>query len=194
MAVVTGASRGIGATIALTLAAKGIDVAIVFTSESSTAQAEAVSKQISDLGQRALLIRTDLTGYNCGNDVRDKVLRGFSTDKIDFLVNNAGITGAQDSLSIQLEQYERMMNINLRAPMLLVKALVPHMNRGGRIISMSSVLAREPYPGMDAYVASKVALEGLTRQWAVNLARSYGITANAIICGAVQTEMIKGTG
>jgi len=57
---------------------------------------------------------------------------------------------------------------------------------------MSSILARDPYPGYDVYAASKVALEGLTRQWAVTLAKPFGITANAIICGSVETEMIQG--
>src|SRR4051812_37356679 len=74
--------------------------------------------------------------------------------------------------------------------MLLVKSIVPHMNRGGRIISISSVLAHAPYPGYDAYAASKAAIEALTRQWAITLGKSHGITANSIICGSVATDMM----
>lgn len=84
------------------------------------------------------------------------------------------------------------MNINVRAPILLVKALSTHLNRGGRIINLSSILAREPYPGYDVYVASKAALEGLTRQWAVTLGVKYGVTVNAIGTGAVKTDIMKG--
>jgi 3-oxoacyl-[acyl-carrier protein] reductase len=68
------------------------------------------------------------------------------------------------------------------------------MNHGGRIISMSSIFAREPYAGFDAYTASKSGLEGLTQQWAATLGKSHGITANAIICGTIETDMIKGYG
>jgi len=107
IAVVTGGSRGIGAAIALTLAAKGADIAIVYTSNSSTPQAQEISKKITELGRRALLIRTDLSEANCGVVVRDAVLKGFKTEKIDILVNNAGIAEPQDSLSIELGTYTR---------------------------------------------------------------------------------------
>ncbi|TVY39595.1 3-oxoacyl-[acyl-carrier-protein] reductase [Lachnellula subtilissima] len=191
IAVITGGSRGIGAAVALTLASKGMDIAIVYTSQSSTPQAEELSKQITALGRRALLVRTDLSAADCGVVVRDAVLKGFQTEKIDVLVNNAGITGIQDSLSIELDHYVNLMNINLRAPMLLVQAIAPHMNRGGRIISMSSVLAHEPVPGYDVYAVTKSGIEALTRQWAITFGKSAGLTANAIVCGAVETDIIK---
>lgn len=107
IAVITGASRGIGAAIALTLATNGMDIAIIYTSQSSTPQAEDLSKKITALGQRALLIRTDLSEADCGTVIRDAVLKGFQTEKIDVLVNNAGISGVQDSLSIELDQYTK---------------------------------------------------------------------------------------
>lgn len=107
IAVVTGASRGIGAGIAITLAAKGADVALVYTSESSTPQAQEVLQQITALGRRAILVRTDLSAVDCGTVVRDAVLKGFQTDKIDILVNNAGVTSIQDTLSVDLDEYDR---------------------------------------------------------------------------------------
>lgn len=107
IAVVTGASRGIGAGIAITLAAKGADVALVYTSESSTPQAQEVLQQITALGRRAILVRTDLSAADCGTVVRDAVLKGFQTDKIDILVNNAGVTSIQDTLSVDLDEYDR---------------------------------------------------------------------------------------
>jgi 3-oxoacyl-[acyl-carrier protein] reductase len=85
------------------------------------------------------------------------------------------------------------MNVNVRAAALLVKALVPHMNRGGRIINVSSILARNPFPGVDIYTASKGALEALTRQWARTLGRSHGITTNAVSPGMILTDMTEGT-
>jgi len=107
IAVVTGGSRGIGAAISLTLAKNGFDVAIVYTSQSSTPQAEDLSKQILSFGQKAILVRTDLADANCGVAVRDAVLKGFETDNVDVLVSNAGIAEGQDSLSINVDQYAR---------------------------------------------------------------------------------------
>jgi 3-oxoacyl-[acyl-carrier protein] reductase len=85
------------------------------------------------------------------------------------------------------------MNVNVRAAALLVKALVPHMNREGRIINVSSILARNPFPCVDIYTASKGALEALTRQWARTLGRSHGITTNAVSPGMILTDMTEGT-
>jgi 3-oxoacyl-[acyl-carrier protein] reductase len=87
----------------------------------------------------------------------------------------------------------RIFNINTRAPMLLVKAFAPHLNASGRIISISSIMSRSPYPGFDAYSVSKLALEGLTRQWAVTLAKDLNITANAVVCGTVETDFHANT-
>ncbi|TVY39635.1 Short chain dehydrogenase, partial [Lachnellula occidentalis] len=191
IAIVTGGSRGIGAAISLKLASQGMDIAIIYTSPSSTPQAEELSKQITALGQKALLVRTNLAEADCGVVVRDAVLKGFQTEKIHVLVNNAGISDIQDSLSIELDHYTNIMNINLRAPMLLVKAIAPHMSRGGRIISISSGLVHEPVPGYDVYAASKAGVEALTRQWAVTFGKSAGLTANAVVCGAVETDILK---
>lgn len=107
IAIVTGGSRGIGAAISLTLAKNGFDVAIVYTSQSSTPQADQLSSQIWALGRKAILVRTDLSDANCGVAVRDAVLKGFETDKVNVLVNKAGIAEGQDSLSIELDQYTR---------------------------------------------------------------------------------------
>lgn len=193
IAVVTGGSRGIGAAISLTLAAKGFDIALVYTSDSSTPRALEVQSQIAALGQNSILVKADLERADCGEVVRDAVLKGFETQKIDVLVNNAAIGGlGEDSLSTTVEFFERYININTRAPMLLVKNLAPHFNPGGRIISMGSVLAHEPYPGQDAYTASKAALEGLTRQWALTFGKLLGITANVIVAGAIGTDMNEG--
>jgi 3-oxoacyl-[acyl-carrier protein] reductase len=87
---------------------------------------------------------------------------------------------------------QRIMVINVRAPSLLVSSIAPVMNQGGRIINVSSIIARSPTAGYDIYAASKAALEGLTRQWAVTLGKSHGITVNAITPGIVETDIISG--
>jgi len=111
IAVVTGGSRGIGATIALELAKKGVDIAIVYTSESSMPQAEAIKDQITALGSKAILVRADLATSDCGEVVLNAVLKGFGGAKIDILVNNAGIMGeAADSLSFSAETFQRYVS------------------------------------------------------------------------------------
>ena len=87
-----------------------------------------------------------------------------------------------------------LMNVNARAPSLLVKAIVPHINTGGRIINITSAATRMPSPGMGIYCATKVALEAFSRQWALELAERYNITVNAISVGYVDTDLAKSQG
>jgi 3-oxoacyl-[acyl-carrier protein] reductase len=107
IAVVTGASRGLGAAIAKAYAKEGAHVAIVYASPSSTESAEAVKKEIEQLGRKATLIQTDLVKPDCGEVVLKETLKGFNTDKIDILVSNAGIYKENHTLEFDAELFDR---------------------------------------------------------------------------------------
>ncbi|KAI5195987.1 NAD(P)-binding protein [Aureobasidium subglaciale] len=189
IAIVTGASRGIGAAIAKAYAKEGAHVAIVYTSPSSTESAETVKKEIEQLGRRAILIQTDLAKVDCGEVVLRETLQGFNTETIDILVSNAGIYKENHTLEFDPELFDRTMAINVRAPALLVKSIAPKMPKGGRIVVISSMAATWPSPTMDIYSASKAAVNAMLKCWAVSLGKSHGITANAINPGFFPTDI-----
>ncbi|KAI4721941.1 NAD(P)-binding protein [Aureobasidium sp. EXF-10727] len=189
IAVVTGASRGLGAAIAKAYAKEGAHVAIVYASPSSTQSAEAVKKEIQDLGRKAILIQTDLVNPDCGEVVLQETLKGFNTQTIDILVCNAGIYKENHTLDFDAELFDRTMAINVRAPASLVKSLAPKMPKGSRIVVISSMAATWATPTMDIYSASKAAVNAMMKCWAVTLGKSHGITANAINPGFFPTDI-----
>lgn len=187
-ALVTGASRGIGAAIAKGLAGAGADVALTFFN--SPAEAGATADAIRAYGVRGEAIRADAGD---GEAVRQAValarerLRG-----LDILVNNAGIFKRQPLLETTDDEFDRVMAVNLRGAYIAIKAAVPLMGQGGRIINLSSTFgARVPAPGIGLYAISKFAVAGMTRAFARDLA-SRGITVNAIQPGPIATEMNPG--
>ncbi|THW25674.1 NAD(P)-binding protein [Aureobasidium pullulans] len=189
IAVVTGASRGIGAAIAKAYAKEGAHIAIVYASPSSTESAEAVRKEIEQLGRKAILIQTDLVKADCGEVVLRETLKGFNTEKIDILVSNAGIFKENHTLEFDADLFDRTMAINVRAPAALVKSIAPHMPRGGRVVVISSMASTWFSPNMDIYCASKAAVNAMMKCWAVSLGKSHGITANAINPGFFPTDI-----
>ncbi|KAI4747803.1 NAD(P)-binding protein [Aureobasidium sp. EXF-12298] len=189
IAVVTGASRGIGAAIAKAYAKEGAHVAIVYASPSSTEQAEAVKKEIEELGRKAILIQTDLIKPDCGEVVMRETLKGFNTKTIDILVSNAGVYKENHTLEFDAELFDRTMAINVRAPASLVKSIAPVMPRGGRIVVISSMAATWAAPNMDIYSSSKAAVNAMMKCWAISLGKSHGITANAINPGFFPTDI-----
>ncbi|THW60526.1 NAD(P)-binding protein [Aureobasidium pullulans] len=189
IAVVTGASRGIGAAIAKAYAKEGAHIAIVYASPSSTESAEAVKKEIEQLGRKAILIQTDLVKADCGEVVLRETLKGFNTEKIDILVSNAGIFKENHTLEFDADLFDRTMAINVRAPAALVKSIAPHMPRGGRVVVISSMASTWFSPNMDIYCASKAAVNAMMKCWAVSLGKSHGITANAINPGFFPTDI-----
>lgn len=110
-------------------------------------------------------------------------------DKIDILVNNAGVLFGKAITETTAEDYAAIFNVNVRAPLLLTKAVVPYLRAPGRIINMSSVGARSGYPQMALYSASKAALEGMTRGLAAELGDA-GHTVNAVAPGPTESEML----
>lgn len=184
-ALVTGGSRGIGAAIARQLAADGADVAITY--EKSAEKAEAVAAEIRALGRKVVVVQADAgstEGPQKAVDGAVAVLGG-----LDILVNNAGIAGEAMFADQTVEQIDALLNVNVRGVLLTSKAALPHLGDGGRIISISSVLAdRVPFPGVTVYSATKSALEAFT----LGLSREVGprgITVNLVKPGATDTDM-----
>jgi 3-oxoacyl-[acyl-carrier protein] reductase len=184
-ALVTGGSRGIGAAIALALADKGADVAITY--ERSGDRAAAVVRSIKEKGRKALAIQADSADPDA---IKRSVEEALETlGGLDILVNNAATGRAGTVADISLEDIQALLDVNVRAPLLYAKYVIPHLKDGGRIISIGSTLAEHvPFPGMTAYAMSKSALLAFTR----GLSRELGprnITANIILPGPIETEM-----
>ncbi|KAI9734751.1 MAG: hypothetical protein M1818_006738 [Claussenomyces sp. TS43310] len=195
-AIVTGASRGIGAGIAFELAKRGASVVITYTSKSSEDAVKNLISKIEDLnnGARGTSICTDLRDPASPGLIAAKAVefgRSGKSSHIDILVNNAGIELVKRVGSIDVEDFEKVFHLNVRAPVLLMEAVLPHLPpTGGSIINLSSVGARAGFPGLSLYCSSKAAIEGLTRCWAAELGAK-GTRVNSVNPGPVDTEMIK---
>jgi len=185
VAIVTGGARGIGAAIARRLAADGAHVA--FTYQSSGDAAEKLVAAIAAAGGSAQAIRSDAADPAAIVAAVEKVVGQHG--RIDILVNNAGIAvmGLIDAFS--LDDFDRTVAVNLRAVFAGVKAVLPHMGDGGRIVNISSTNAlRMPVTGLAVYAMSKAALSGLAQGLARDLGPR-GITVNNVLPGPVDTDM-----
>ncbi|GLH42910.1 SDR family oxidoreductase [Pseudomonas moraviensis] len=183
-ALVTGGARGIGAAIAVALAENGADVA--FTYQQSTEKAEAVAKFIADKGRRAIAIQADSANPQA---IECAVAQAISTlGGLDILVNSAAIGLNGMIADIDVDDYQALMDINVRGPVLFAKAVIPHLPAGGRIITIGSGLAeRVPFAGVTAYAMSKSALLAFTRGLSRELGPT-GITVNLVQPGSVDTD------
>ncbi|MGO4330333.1 SDR family oxidoreductase [Cupriavidus sp. 2TAF22] len=185
VAFVTGGARGIGAAVVRRLARDGATVA--FTYQSSAAAASELVASIEAAGGRALAIRADVADpASLSGAINDAAHR---LGKIDILVNNAGVLlmGTLDSFS--LDDFDKTLNVNVRAVFVAAKAVLPHMGDGGRIINIGSCNAeRMPFAGGSAYAMSKSALRGLVQGLARDLGPK-GITVNNVQPGPTNTDM-----
>lgn len=183
-ALVTGGSRGIGAAIALVLAENGADVA--FTYQHAAERAASVVYAIGKTGHRGVAIQADSADPNAiARSVADAVS---ALGGLDILVNSAAIGLYGTIAQIDVDAYQAMMDVNVRAPVLFAKAVIPHLSAGGRIISIGSGLGeRVPFPGITAYAMSKAALTSFTRGLSRELGPD-GITVNLVQPGSVETE------
>lgn len=187
VAVVTGAARGIGRVIAMTLAEQGADIAVV---DISLEAAEAVASEIRSLGRRALAVSGSV---DSAQDVESFVTKISSElGRIDILVNNAGITRDTLLLRMKEEDWDAVLNVNLKGAFLCTKAVSKLMvkQRYGRIVNISSVVGLMGNAGQVNYSASKAGLIGLTKSVARELA-SRNITVNAIAPGFITTSMTE---
>jgi 3-oxoacyl-[acyl-carrier protein] reductase len=185
-ALVTGASRGIGREIALELARQGADVIVNYAG--SEAKAYEVVEEIKGLGREAIAIQCDVSNNESVTEMVKATIDHFG--KIDILVNNAGITRDNLLMRMKENEWDDVMNINLKGVFLCTKAVTRQMmkQRNGRIINISSVVGVSGNPGQANYVAAKAGVIGLTKTSAKELA-SRGITVNAIAPGFITTEM-----
>ena len=182
VALVTGASRGIGRAIALALAERGAAVAVNFHSRAE--EADAVVAQIRSAGGRAIAAPADVSMAAQVNEMAARVAGELGP--IDILVNNAGIAIG----GVREEDFDRGIAVNLKSAFLCTEAVLPAMRarRWGRIVNISSVAARGAGAVGVVYNASKAGLEGLTRGYASRVAKD-GVTVNAIAPGPIDTEM-----
>jgi len=189
IALITGGSRGLGRSMALKLAEHGTDV--VLTYRSNQAEADAVVAAIAKLGRRAVALPLDVgkvsTFAAFVEQLRGVLASQWQREQFDFLVNNAGI-GVHASFAETTEaQFDELVNIHLKGTFFLTQALLPLIADGGRIVNVSSGLARFALPGYAAYASMKGAIEVLTRYLAKELG-ARRIAVNTLAPGAIETD------
>ena len=186
-AIVTGASRGIGRTIALRLAADGFGVVVNFAG--NRAKAEEVVNEITSAGGRALAIQADIANPENVKQLFEKTLKTFG--QIDVVVNNAGIMPLSPIAKGDVEAFDKVIATNLRGTFLVLAQAAQHVAEGGRIIAFSSSVLAKSFPTYGPYIASKAGVEGLVHVLANEL-RGHKITVNAVAPGPVATELFLG--
>lgn len=188
IAIVTGSGRGIGRAIALKLAEVGATVVVNDIGDAEPL--EAVAQEIRAMGRQSLPILADVSS---SSDVARLVAEAIANyGKIDILVNNAGIARDQLVLRMSEEDWDRVLDVDLKSVFLCTKAVLRHMvkQRWGRIISIASIVGIVGNPGQANYASAKAGIIGFTRTVAKEVA-SHGITVNAIAPGFIDTEMTQ---
>lgn len=188
VALVTGGSRGIGKAIAIAFAEEGANVA--FTYRSASAGAESTVKEIESRGRKALSLQSDARSFSDAGRVVEEVVKLFQ--RVDVLVNNAGIT--RDTLLMRMseEDWDDVIDTNLKSAFNFSKAVCRHMmgQRSGRIINISSIAGVIGNPGQTNYASAKAGMIGMTKTLAKELA-SRNIQVNAVAPGFVDTDMTE---
>ncbi|WP_193161120.1 SDR family NAD(P)-dependent oxidoreductase [Microbulbifer hainanensis] len=194
IALITGGSRGLGRDTALRLADRGVDVILTF--HSRNADADAVVAEIERRGGRAVALQLDTADAASFPQFADAVQAQLQSiwqrEQFDYLVNNAGI-GANSPFAETTEaQFDLLMAVHFKGVYFLTQRLLPLIADGGRIVNISSGLARFSFPGYSAYAAMKGAVEVLSRYWAKELG-ARGIAVNTVAPGAIATDFSQGT-
>lgn len=189
IALVTGGSRGLGRNMAISIAKKGIDV--VLTYNSNKQKADEVVSEIQSLGQKAFAVQLDTGNVKLFDEFFKQVTTHLKEQtgntNFDFLINNAGTALYAPFAETTEQQFDEVLNIHYKGVFFLTQKALPFINDGGRIINISSGLARFSFPGSSAYGSMKGAIEVLTRYLAKELG-SRGIAANAVAPGAIETD------
>jgi NAD(P)-dependent dehydrogenase (short-subunit alcohol dehydrogenase family) len=193
IALVTGGSRGLGKNMALSIAKKGFDVILTYNSKKE--EALEVITEIEQTGQKAAALQLntgDIKSFDAFFEQIKTVLKEtFNTDHFDFLVNNAGISHNAPFVETTEEDFDLMINIHFKGVFFLTQKALPLINDGGRIINISTGLARFSMPGRATYASMKSAIETLTRYQALELGKR-GIAANVVAPGAIATDFSGG--
>ena len=189
IALVTGGSRGLGKDMALSLAKKGIDVLLTYHSKQE--EAEAVVAEVKALGQQAAALQLD-SGAAAGfgaffEQVKTTLHDKFAADGFDFLINNAGTALYASIAETKEVDFDALLNVQFKSVYFLTQQALPLLRNGGRVINISSGLARFVSPGYAAYASLKGAVEVFTRYLAQELGPR-GITANVVAPGAIETD------
>lgn len=189
IALVTGSSRGLGKDMALNLAKAGHHVVLTYLN--SKAEAEAVADEIKTLGVKAIALQLDTSNTALFDqfflELAKTLKEKFNADKFDFLINNAGTALYASFIETTEQQLDEMVNIHFKGVFFLTQKALPLLNDGGRIVNISSGLARFSFPGSSAYGAMKGAIDVLTRYMAKELG-ARGIAANVVAPGAIETD------
>ena len=192
IAILTGGSRGLGRNTAVNLARRGVDA--IFTYRSNQAEAEPLGREIEALGQKSAAFRLDAGDVRSLNgfvaEVR-RTLDAWGRERFDYLVNNAGNSLHAGFAETTEAQFDEIVNVHFKGVYFLTQKLLPLMNDGGRIVNISSGLARFALPGSSASGASKGAVEVLTRYLAKELGPRR-ITVNLVAPGAIETDFSGG--
>ncbi len=192
VAIVTGGSRGLGKSMVQSIAGRGTDV--LFTYQSNSAAADELVAEVEGMGRRAASLRLDVGDAGTFDAFVEQVrgvLQDWDTDRFQFLVNNAGIGVYAAITDTTEEQFDSLMDIHVKGPFFLTQKLLPLMADGGRIVNVSTGLARFALPGHGAYALAKGAVEVMTRYLALELGPRH-IAANTIAPGAIETDFSGG--
>ena len=183
--IVTGAARGIGRAIALELAGEGMNIVAV---DLIKTQMDDLSKEIKGLDREILAVEGDVTSAESMDGMVQEAIRAFG--QIHMLVNNGGVIGVAPFTDLKEEDWDKVINVNLKGAFLCSKAVVPHMieKKNGRIVNISSVAGKKAPPLIAAYSASKFGVIGLTQAMAQELG-AHNITVNAVCPGFIDTAM-----
>jgi NAD(P)-dependent dehydrogenase (short-subunit alcohol dehydrogenase family) len=194
IALVTGSSKGLGKNTALSLARKGVDVIVTY--RSSEVAANSVVSEITKIGGQAIALQLDTSNTQSFDkfvaQVKQVLQDKWQATQFDFLVNNAGIGIHASFAETTEEQFDQLMNIHVKGVFFLTQKLLPLIQDGGRIVNISSGLARFTFPGYAAYATMKGAIEVLTRYLAKELGQRQ-IAVNVVAPGAIETDFSNGS-
>ncbi|KNC99950.1 uncharacterized protein SPPG_05324 [Spizellomyces punctatus DAOM BR117] len=186
VALVTGGSRGIGAAICQELAACGASVAVNYIG--SKPNALKVAESIIKGGRKAITVQGNVGNPDDAKRIVEETVQQLG--RLDIVVNNAGIYDGKDFEKVTLEEYNRVLDVNLKGPFFLTQAAVPHLGPDSSVINISTCLTKTPVANVASYITSKGGVEALTRALAVELAPK-GIRVNVVSPGTTDTDMLR---
>lgn len=193
IALVTGSSRGLGKNTALALARKGVDVIVTY--HRNEKEANSVVSAVEEIGTKAVALQLDTSKTKTFDSFMEQVKQSlqtkWQTEHFDFLVNNAGVGIYAPFAETTEEDFDQLMNIQVKGVFFLTQKLLPLINDGGRIVNISSGLARFTLPGYAAYASMKGAIEVLSRYLAKELGARQ-IAVNVVAPGAIETDFTGG--